>query len=33
MCCHVLGFSYPVLYLHVFKASMFFSPPDFCLVS
>jgi hypothetical protein len=22
MCCHVLGFSYPILYLHLFKASL-----------
>jgi hypothetical protein len=26
MCCHVLGFDYPVLYLHLFKASLLFSP-------
>jgi hypothetical protein len=30
MCCHVLGFGYPVLYLHHFKASMLFSTPGFC---
>jgi hypothetical protein len=33
MCCHVLGFSYPVLYLHLYKASLLFSPSGFCLAS
>jgi hypothetical protein len=33
MCCHVLGFGYPVLYLHLFKTSLLFSPPGFCLAS
>jgi hypothetical protein len=26
MCCHVLGFDHPVMYLHLFKASLLFSP-------
>jgi hypothetical protein len=32
MCCHILGFGYPVLYLHLFKASLLFSPPGFALL-
>jgi hypothetical protein len=31
MCCHVLGFGYPVLYLYLFKASLLFSAMSFCL--
>jgi hypothetical protein len=31
MCCHILGFGYLVLYLHLFKASPLFSPSGFDL--
>jgi hypothetical protein len=33
MCCHVLGFDNLILYLHLFKAPMLFSPLGFCLTS
>jgi hypothetical protein len=33
MCCYVLGFAYPVLYLYLFKASILFSAPSFYLLS
>jgi hypothetical protein len=29
MCCHVLGFDYPILYLHLFKASLLFFTSEF----
>jgi hypothetical protein len=32
MCCIILGFGYPVLYLHLFKASLLFSPLVFALL-
>jgi hypothetical protein len=31
MCCNILGFDYPVLYLHLFKAFLLFSPLGFCI--
>jgi hypothetical protein len=30
---HILGFGYPILYLHLFKSSLLFSPLGFYLAS